>query len=423
VTPEPGAAEKKAENNAVVVIGAGFSGLVSAYYLVQAGFSVEIYEGSGRVGGMIDSVETDFARIETAANGLLASARVEALFDAAGVLPVEAGQYDKTGKKRYIYRQGRARRWPLSVGETLGILVRVPALRWKKPHPGESVESWAKRALGDSASRYLVVPALQGIYAGDASQMSAELVFGKYFDPALRARGAKGQRRGSVAPAAGMRALIHGLRRYLLTAGVKIYYGSRPALASLGRPVVVATSLPAARSLLAEAGNPAARAMASARMVPLVCAHQTYPRASAHLDGFGCLFPRGEGIRALGVLFEDSIYGQRSGDHLERWILGGATDPGIASLSDEEVFEVVRQDRLRLVGSEVPPVGRTLTRWPSAIPHYDLGLREALYSPEVTRLPKDGIFLVGNYLGKLGLSGILEEAEKIPARIRKERSA
>jgi oxygen-dependent protoporphyrinogen oxidase len=419
--------EKRAsgERNTVVVIGAGFSGLVSAYFLRKAGFSVEIHESSGRVGGMIDSVETDFARIETAANGLLASPRVEALFEAAGVLPIEAGRH---GRKRYIFRGGRARQWPLSFGESLALLARVPTLRWKSPEKGETVEAWAKRTLGDSAYRYLVTPALQGIYAGDPAKMSAELVFGRFFgrffDRSPRTpRPPKGSRRGTVAPSAGMRALIEGLRRHLQSAGVPIYFGSRPALASLRTPVVVATSLPAARSLLAEAGNAAAQVFASVSMLPLVCTHLTFPRASARLEGFGCLFPRGEGIRSLGVLFEDSIFGERSGDHLERWILGGATDSSVSKLTDEEIYSAVRADRKRLIGSDVVSTGETITRWSSAIPHYDLALREALLSPDLARLSKDGIFLMGNYLGKLGLSGILEEAEKLPERIRKGGSA
>jgi oxygen-dependent protoporphyrinogen oxidase len=402
-----------------VVVGAGFSGLVSAHYLVRAGFSVEIHEASHRVGGMIDSVETDFARIEVAANGLLASPRVEALFEAARVRAVEAGQ---GGRNRYIFRAGKARRWPLSFGESLALLLKLLFLRGKVPREGETVEEWAKRAVGEPAYRYGVVPALQGIYAGDPAKMSAELVFGRFYDRG-RAKPLRGGKRGTIAPPSGMRALLEGLRRYLEAEGVRFRFGSRPDLASLKKPVVIATSLPAAREILGSSQGAAAAAFASVRMLPLVCVHATFPRESPHLEGFGCLFPRGEGVRSLGVLFEESIFGERSGAHLERWILGGSTDSEIASLSDEEFFAVVRTDRTKLLGVDVPLAGRAITRWASAIPHYDLALREALRSPAVEALPKAGVFLIGNYLGKLGLSGILEEAEKLPMRIHGEGKA
>jgi oxygen-dependent protoporphyrinogen oxidase len=405
------------EKNSVIVIGAGFSGLVSAFYLVRAGFTVEVHEASQRVGGVIDSIETDFARIEVAANGLLASPRVEALFEAAQVRALEAAPQ---GRKRSIFREGKARRWPLSFGESLLLLGRLPFLRSKKPKEGETVELWARRAVGEAAYRYGIVPALQGIYAGDPAEMSAELVFGRFFGRKSSPRFPRGGKRGIVAPPGGMRALLEGLRRTLESEGVRFRFGSRPHLAALRKPVVIATSLPAAREILVGMHPEVSETFAAVRMLPLICVHATFPRESPHLDGFGCLFPRGEGVRALGVLFEESIFGERSGAHLERWILGGATDSEIMNLSDEEVYGTVRGDRAKLLGMDVPPQDRAITRWDSVIPHYDLRLCEALGSPALRALSKSGVFLIGNYLGKLGLSGILEEAEKLPLRIRQE---
>ena len=79
------------------VVGAGFSGLVTAYYLARADFQVRICEQSSRAGGLIKTIQTPQGLVETAANGLLNSARLEALCADIGV-PLLATRRD--GRKR-----------------------------------------------------------------------------------------------------------------------------------------------------------------------------------------------------------------------------------------------------------------------------------------------------------------------------------
>jgi oxygen-dependent protoporphyrinogen oxidase len=111
----------------VKVIGAGFSGLVSAYYLLKAGFAVEIFEATSRAGGLINSIDCEWGLVETAANGLLNSVEVESLFEDIGA---RLAPTLKIAKKRYVFRQERARRWPLSVSASLRILAVVFKLFW-----------------------------------------------------------------------------------------------------------------------------------------------------------------------------------------------------------------------------------------------------------------------------------------------------
>lgn len=402
----------------VNVIGAGFSGLVSAYYLVEAGYEVDLFESSDRVGGLIQTVATPVGRIETAANGMLSSALVEKLCDQVGVELVAAS---RIGKKRFIFRGGKPQRWPLGVGETFQFLRRVMTARGKQPRLGETVQDWTVRVLGLPAYHYLVTPALQGIYAGNPEEMSAELIFGKFF--AEKIKRPPSRFHGSVAPRGGMGELTEKLRHYLIAKGVRLQYRSSPSLRTLKGPVVVATSLPEAVKILAESFPIASQTLGRVQMLPLVSVSLSFPRESPHLDGFGCVFARDEGIRALGVLFEESIFGGRSAEHMERWILGGATDPGVLGLGDEELIAVILQDRAKLLGSKgteiVSPLATHITRWKTALPHCTLILRDALQSPELGMLATEKeIFLMGNYMGKLGLSGILETASQLPQRLR-----
>ena len=61
------------------MVGGGFSGLATAYYLSRAGIPVEIVEKSGRLGGLIATLQTPHGPVETAAMGMRNSARVDAV--------------------------------------------------------------------------------------------------------------------------------------------------------------------------------------------------------------------------------------------------------------------------------------------------------------------------------------------------------
>lgn len=62
-----------------VVVGTGFTGLLYATLAVLKGESVLLYEKRNRSGGLIGSVPTPFGLVETAANGILNSYRLEEL--------------------------------------------------------------------------------------------------------------------------------------------------------------------------------------------------------------------------------------------------------------------------------------------------------------------------------------------------------
>ena len=107
----------------ITVVGAGFSGLVTAYLLSKAGRAVRVVEKSSRAGGLIRTIKTEHGLIEAAANGILNSARVEAICADIGVPLLPAR---REARKRFIYR-GRPRQIPLSPFEALRVTARVTA--------------------------------------------------------------------------------------------------------------------------------------------------------------------------------------------------------------------------------------------------------------------------------------------------------
>ena len=55
----------------VAIIGAGITGLTAAFYLKRQGVPVTVYEGSGRVGGVIQSIRKDGFLAEFRPNTIL----------------------------------------------------------------------------------------------------------------------------------------------------------------------------------------------------------------------------------------------------------------------------------------------------------------------------------------------------------------
>ena len=389
----------------ITVVGAGFSGLTTAYLLTKAGREVRIVEKSTRAGGLIRTTRTEHGLVETAANGILNSARLEVMSDDIGVPLLPAGP---DGRKRFIYR-GRPRQLPLSPLETLripaGLIANAANLR---PQPFETIAGWGARVLGKGATEYLLIPALGGIYAGDPNRLSASLIFGRANlpDHLQTYRPQKARLRGTVAPPNGMQQLIDGLVDYLRQRRVEISFSETVPFKG-NEPTVVCLSATAAAEYLADVSPDLAQELGRVEMLSLLTATCFFAKDAASLKGFGCLFPQDQGFRARGVLFNDCIFAGRGPAHSETWILGGALDQDIVNLNDEEITRTILADRSRFYRRQDSPVAVHIKRWPNALPHYSIDLERTLVKlPQ----PPPNIALAGNYLGRIGLAKIFERA-------------
>ena len=98
----------------VTIVGGGFSGLTTAYFLARDGVPVTLVEKHERLGGFIDTLETPHGLVETAASGIRNSGRLEQL---CRELEVELVGTKKESRRRYLFRNGRPRQWPLGIAE------------------------------------------------------------------------------------------------------------------------------------------------------------------------------------------------------------------------------------------------------------------------------------------------------------------
>jgi oxygen-dependent protoporphyrinogen oxidase len=354
---------------------------------------------------LIRTIETEHGPVETAANGIRNSVRLEAMCADLGVPLIPTR---REASARFIFR-GQPRRFPLSAAEVLKLGFRFAASATSlRPRPFETITVWGRRVIGDAATDFFLAPALGGIYAGDPEKLSASLIFGRATLPVHleTTRPMKPKLHGTVAPPNGMQQLIDGLRRYLEHAGVAFNFNSNVQLEP-GEPSVVCTSAIAAAECLIKVAPELCASLRQIEMMPVVTVTCQYEPAAAKLKGFGCLFPRNEGFRARGVLFNECIFAGRGPAHSETWIFGGALDPDIVQLGDSQLIELIASERQRLYGEHSKTIGIHITSWPEALPHYSIELERIL-----TQLPAPpaNVGLAGNYLGRIGLAKLIERA-------------
>lgn len=394
----------------VTIIGGGFSGLTLAYALLQRKVPVRVLEQKDRLGGLINTLKMPEGLVETAAPSFNRTTRVDRLIKDLGLTP---DYPSKSARKRLFFSEGQLRSWPLSFFETVALVGKYFFHRIKgdlKPLPQESLQAWGERCLTKKATDRLLATAMQGVYAGDARELSALLLLGHLFKPGRE------KFRGVVGVQGGMGQLIAALRQRVLDSGGKIETQTNAEIQA-GLPTVIATSAAEAARLTAKLAPEISLRAKKIQMLPLVTATVFYPKPTGP-KAFGCLVKRGEGLRVLGVLLNHAIFDGRDPMPSETWIYGGATDPEFAKKTEAEILTTISTERKKIFGKEDVSIKSVVTIWPEALPHYNLQLEQALEKFPLS----PNLWMHGNWLGGIGLSRILTRSEQLAEQIQKELS-
>jgi oxygen-dependent protoporphyrinogen oxidase len=136
----------------------------------------------------------------------------------------------------------------------------------------------------------------------------------------------------------------------------------------------------------------------------------------ADLHGFGVLFPRAGSIRALGVVFNTEAFPNRSPHRSETWIYEGASFRGT-----RDVIDAMTLDRSVFTSRKDGPIGEPVVPTPADIPVYDAELSRAIDLVDRAGLPQH-IALAGNYLGRLGVSKLIDGAAEAAERLASSRT-
>jgi len=92
-------------------------------------------------------------------------------------------------------------------------------------------------------------------------------------------------------------------------------------------------------------------------------------------------------------------------------------------MTDDDILNLIDEERAACFGTRSERIGHQITRWPAALPHYTIEMERALHGLTLpSSLSRHNVFLVGNYLGQIGLAKILELASRMPVTLEREGS-
>jgi protoporphyrinogen/coproporphyrinogen III oxidase len=456
----------------VIVVGAGISGLVAAHRLKRSGFVVQVIDAGARPGGVIGTVVREGCRFERGPNSALdTTPLIGELVDALG-LNTELRFAAQAAARRYVVRGGVLTALPTSPGAFLSsrlfspaaklALLREPFLRPSAPEVEESIAAFVRRRLGAEFLDYAIDPFIAGIYAGDPETISVRAAFPKLH--ALEQRwgslirgqvfGARERRRQqesaknsakSFSFAGGMQTLTDALatsvgdvvQRTRATRierdadGIFTLHAEHEGqpVEWRARAVILATPADRAAALVREHAVDAAAALESIGYAPVATVASAYAAATiAHpLDGFGCLVPRKEQRRVLGVLFSSTMFESRApaGTALLTTFVGGQRQPELAGLAESDIAALAHAEHRVLLGARDAPLFQVVTRWPRAIPQYTLGHLARVARAEGAARVLPGLFLCASWKGGVSVGDCIRnghlEADALSAYLRVRR--
>jgi oxygen-dependent protoporphyrinogen oxidase len=122
--------------------------------------------------------------------------------------------------------------------------------------------------------------------------------------------------------------------------------------------------------------------------------------------GFGFLVPRKERRRMLACTFVHAKFDHRApeGKAMLRCFLGGARDPDVLGLGDEEVVAIVRRELKEIMNFTAEPLFFRVHRWPASMAQYPVGHRGRVSAIEERLKDLPGLYLAGNAYSGIGIS-------------------
>jgi len=428
----------------VIVIGGGLGGLLVACEVKRRGGRALVLEAGPQPGGVAATIRDAGYLLEPAAGSfLLPHPQLTPILEAAEVSVVPA---HAASKRRYVYNRGTLFELagPASIATGLVSVrgkLRMLGEPWVKPPAiaaDESMRSFFERRFGPEMGRLGATLMAHGVFAGDPDRLSARAAFPAFIeledDAGSLVRGGFKRMRSRpegaprpkvhVAPD-GMAGLAGELAAYLdddfrsgWTVDEVRRDGDRWVVGGSSgderAPAVVIALAPAAAARVAPEplsellGQPGAAPVA---VVGLGGRSSDVPAPA----GFGALTGPDSGVRLLGLLFESSYAPGRAPDRhrLLKGIYGGAADPSVLELSDEQLIDLAIEEAGRMLGVIPQPSWTRVVRHRQGIPQYDVGHLAWVDRLDTATADLPGLHFAGWGYRGIGVSSLAKHAAQL----------
>ncbi|MEM9585951.1 MAG: protoporphyrinogen oxidase [Planctomycetota bacterium] len=459
----------------MAIVGGGLSGLAAAVqiHLRKPDWSIQVYERSHRVGGVIqttnegpfvidhgaDMFATKPAGVLELVEKLGATDRlIEPKVEGRGAMLLHRGRLVDIPEGFVLMRATRY--LPMLTTPLLSPLGKLRLMAepmiWRRDEDSdESVGDFVRRRLGGEVLDRLVGPLVAGIYTADVDRLSMQATMGpirqmeRKHGSLARAtlrrkregldsteRNTAGARYGQFrAFRGGMQELIDRLAAALPSGAIQL----NTAVETLTRAshdspkrwqlttvdgqstsyddVVVTIPAKPAAKLLRGVAHEAATELeqietASTAIVVLVVKRQDIARPAG---AFGFVVPPKEGRQILaGSFASEKFAGRAPEDHvIIRVFIGGVLQPELLEHDDDGLVRIATEELADLIGLGGDPVINKVVRWNDAMPQYHVGHlhRVERIGNDVRRHP--GLWLHSASLDGVGIAPIISGAARL----------
>jgi oxygen-dependent protoporphyrinogen oxidase len=442
-----------------VVVGAGLTGLTTAFYLGKRKKDFLVLEEKESYGGVIQTRhENGFTFEEGPNTGVLGNPDVAELFEDLG----DACQCEVAGanvKKRYILKNGGWEPMPMGLKQAVTtplfttkdkFRILGEPFRKRGTNPEEPLSEMVKRRMGQSFLDYAIDPFILGVYSGDPSLLLTKYAFPKLYNleqnygsfiggsvkkmfEKKSERDKKATRKvfsvngglsgltGSLYKTAGEDRFLFNVKKveiqpdgdhYVIT-GMQ---GDNP-LVIRAKKVITTTGAYTLRPMLPFIDAKMISALERvkyARVIQVVVGFKEWK--GMNLDGFGGLIPFKEKRDILGVLFLSALLSNRApeGGALCSVFVGGVRREELIDKPDEEITELVKREFTDLMKiSEFHPDLFKIIRYQHAIPQYGVESREKLEALGKLQSAFNGLIIGGNLCDGIGMADRIKQGKRL----------
>lgn len=440
----------------IAVVGAGLSGLATAYFLGKElpDAEITVFEEESSAGGKILSERKAEFPHEMGPNGFLSSRRE--IFELCQELGLEVLFANEDAAKRYLWMDGALKRIPegpvsmmtwgeLSLKTKLSLFGDV----FKKPRSeeDESLYDFVSQQFTEEFAMKIADPFVAGVFAADPKKLSMRSAFPAVFE-AQRSHGSviKGMKAAykekvekGLAPAkrkrgrlcslkGGMRSLPAELsKRVNLKSDTQVttlnVEDEKPILCFDGQQhdfdaVIFATPADRTSEMMTAAMPGVAENLVHVPYTPVGVAVCGFSKTLDIPRGFGFLVPSNQESRVLGVLFSSQIFPENHAEGTTlRVMFGGAREPGLLDLSEEELKEIIAKELKEKLGVDDAMDFFRVIPWKRAIPMYELGHHKKVEYIQ-NALREKSIFITGTSLYGVSMNDCIVSGQNCAEQVK-----
>lgn len=437
----------------VAIIGAGITGLTTAWKAERGGADVDLFDRKKTAGGVIRTENHDGWRYELGPNTLLLKDRVvEQMIEDLG-LENRVRVANSEASKRFIVKNGSLVELPQSLsgflktplfsGAAKARLLKEPFV--SRTNEDATIADFFEQRFGKEILDYAVNPFIAGIYAGSPDKLSIRHAFPSLHEleqeygsvifggirKAFNRNGKKEKktRRRLISFETGLSELQERLLSRISNTflGDEIHQTERKDdgwilktnNGSFGpyHDLVVTIPLHKWNSKTLPLSDEQLNMIREVEYPPLSMMILGFKKEDVRhpLDGFGFLVPEVEKRSILGALFTSTLFENRApeGHHLLTVFAGGGRQPAIGNLPSEELLEVVTDELEDLIGLNGSPVYKDHIYWPNSIPQYDAGYGKIHDMFESLESSYPGLHIAGNFRNGISVPDCIKNGLKL----------